>query len=97
MYTVVSKWNLDPTHDSEVRESARRMMAELRSWPDVIEAYNVEIGPHSVLAIITYASQGAYERLIQDADGPFARAAAEHQIERYATWEWSERGERDMK
>lgn len=70
------------------------MMAEIRGWRGVEEAFNVRAGDDYVLAVITYSDRTSYERLIQDPEGPFERAAAEHGIEQKARWEWSERGER---
>ena len=68
------------------------MMVTIDAWPEVEFAYNVRAGTDYVIAVIGYHSEDDYQRLIGDPDGPFARAAAEHEIEKYATWVWSERG-----
>lgn len=93
MYIVVSKWQWDVSHEAEVRASARKMMKELNSWDEVDFAYNVRVEENTVLAVIAYTSQAAYDRLINDSNGRFATAAREYEIEKYATWMWSERGE----
>lgn len=92
MYVVVSKWEFDPAHEAEVKSSAAKMMETIQSWPEVSFAYNVRAGANYVLAIIGYLDQAGYERLVQTPGGPFEQAAAQHQIEKYATWVWSERG-----
>ena len=93
MYMVISKWEYYPAHEAELRASAAKMMADLTSWDGVEFAYNVRASPSEILAVIAYSDEASYNRLIQDPNGPFAKAAAEHEIERYSQWKWSERGE----
>ena len=92
MYVVVSKWEYDPAYEAEVRASASLMMQALTSWPEVAFAYNVRAGDGYVLAIVGYRDEDSYRRLVQEPNGPFEKAAAEHGIERLARWIWSERG-----
>jgi hypothetical protein len=96
MYMVISKWEYDPSHERDVRASAAKMMSTIGEWPEVESAYNVRVAANSVLAVITYRDEASYNRLIQDPEGPFAKAAAEHGIEDHAKWLWSERGEVEM-
>lgn len=93
MFVVISKWQYDAGHEAEVRTAAQGMMSAINSWPEVEFAYNVRTGPDSVVAVIGYSDKASYERLVQDPNSPFEKAAAEHGIERHATWLWSERGE----
>lgn len=95
MYVVISKWEFDPSKESEVRERANKMRTLLRSWPEVEFSYNVKAGDNYALVVIGYSDKAAYERLIQDPEGPFEKAAKEAAIEQYATWVWSERGEQE--
>jgi hypothetical protein len=93
MFVVVSKWEYLPSMEDEVRASARKMMETINAWPEVEFSYNVRTGENTICAIIAYRDEPSYQRLIQDPDGPFAKAAAEHGIENHAKWLWSERGE----
>ena len=93
MFMVISKWEWDAAHDAEVRESARRMMADINGWDGVEFANNVKAGDNYVLSVIAYTDEAAYQRLINAPGGPFEKAAAEHDMEKYARWVWSERGE----
>ena len=93
MYVVASKWESLPDKFDEFEEAGRKMMALIRSWPEVEFFHNVMVGPESVLAIIGYHSQADYERLVSDPVGPFAKAAEETGIEAISHWLWSERGE----
>lgn len=92
MYVVVSKWQFDPSREAEILEKGARMMATINGWPEVQSAYNIRAGEDYVIAVIAYASQEAYQKLIQDPDGPFEKAVREHSIEDGMTWIWSERG-----
>jgi hypothetical protein len=93
MFVVISKWEIDAVHDEAVRESARKMMADIRSWDGVESAFNVKAGDNYVLAVISYTDQAAYDKLISDPEGPFEKAAAKHGMEDHARWVWSERGD----
>lgn len=45
------------------------------------------------VAVVSYESEEAYRRVIDDPHGPFARAVEEHRLADYAVWIGSERGE----
>lgn len=94
MYVVVSKWEALPGKEAEFEKIGRSMLATLSGWPEVEFAYNVLVSPSSVLAVIGYSSATAYQRAIEDPEGPFAKLAVEHRIEDAGRWLWSERGER---
>ncbi|HJP84166.1 MAG TPA: hypothetical protein VJ835_11760 [Fimbriimonadaceae bacterium] len=93
MYMVISKWEFDPASEGVVKDKARRMMQQIRAWDGVESAFNVRTSPGSVLAVIGYRDEATYQRLIQDPNGPFEKAAQESGIEQEAQWKWSERGE----
>ena len=94
MFVVISKWEFDAAHESEVAASGEKMMAAISSWPAVASAFNVRIGDSHMISVIEYTDQASYERLVQDPNSPFEKAAAEHGIEQHARWLWSERGEK---
>lgn len=93
MYTVVSRWDIKPGKYDEFEKAGRKMRAILKSWPEVSDARGIRIGPEAALAIVDYKSEADYQRLIQDPNGPFEKAAKEQNIENIGTWVWSERGE----
>lgn len=92
MFVVVSKWEFDPMEEDATLATAGKMMEAVSQWDGVEEAYNVRTGPGHVLAVIKYADEATYNRLINDPDNPFDKLAAEHGMDAGATWLWSERG-----
>lgn len=93
MYAVVSRWDTNSGDVASWQDRAAKLMDTIRSWDGVENAFNVQIAPNSVLAVITYRDQPTYDRLINDPNGPFAQAAEQFGLEKEATWIWSERGE----
>jgi heme-degrading monooxygenase HmoA len=92
MYLVVSRWEIIPGKESEFEERGRAVREALRSTPGVklVEGYRTDNG---VVAIAGYESQEAYDRIVNDESGPFAKAAAQHRLEECGRWISSERGE----
>lgn len=90
---VISKWDYDKAQEDQVREAGHKMMSTIRSWEGVEFAYNVRTAESSFCSVIAYRDEDTYQRLINDPEGPFVKAAAEHEIEKNAHWNWSERGE----
>ncbi|HRF59069.1 MAG TPA: hypothetical protein PLH94_04035 [Fimbriimonadaceae bacterium] len=93
MYLVVSRWNLKPGGREEFESRGRAVRNVLRSLPGIVltETLMSDEGDHG-LAIIGYADEATYQNLIHDPAGPFARALAEHRLEEFGEWVWSERG-----
>src|SRR4051812_14859200 len=93
MYLVVSRWESLPGKEQEFEDRGRAVRAILRSTPGVklIEGFQTENG--QVVAILGYDSQESYERIVNDENGPFQKALAEHRLEECSQWISSERGE----
>ncbi len=93
MFGVVARWEFDPKNEAELVSVSEVLMKDLRSWPGVVSAIDIKVAPGAILSVITYQDEATYKALIQDPNGPFEKAAKEHDIERIARWVWSERGE----
>ncbi len=93
MYIVVSRWEPVAGKEEEFEAKGKTMRNMLRSQPGIkmIEGFRSEDG--GAVAIVGYESKDAYERIINDPDGPFATAAEAQKIEETARWVRSERGE----
>ncbi|HXH60859.1 MAG TPA: hypothetical protein VNI20_05820 [Fimbriimonadaceae bacterium] len=93
MYGVVARWEFDPKDEAEIRSKIGPMTNEMLKWPGVVSSIDIKIAPNAILSVMTYSDEDAYQKLIHDPNGPFEKAAKDHDIERLAKWVWSERGE----
>jgi hypothetical protein len=93
MYIVVSRWEVIPGMEKEFEERGSAVREILRKTPGVqlIEGFRSESG--GAVAVLGYESQEVYDRIINDENGPFARAASEYQLETCGRWVSSDRGE----
>lgn len=93
MYIVVSRWEIIPSMQEEFESRGKSVRNILRSTPGVqlMEGFQTEEG--GVVAIIGYDSRESYDRIVNDPNGPFAKAVAEHRLEECGHWVRSERGE----
>jgi heme-degrading monooxygenase HmoA len=93
MYIVVSRWEVIPGMEEEFEEKGRVVREILRTTPGVqlVEGFRSDEG--GVVAILGYESQDAYNRIVNDESGPFAKAVNEHQLETCGRWVSSDRGE----
>lgn len=93
MYIVVSEWEALPGKKEAFWASGSKMRDLLRHTPGVkfINAFEDESG--RLFAVLIYEDREAYDRIVNDPDGPFARGAAEHKIEEHARWIQSWRGQ----
>jgi heme-degrading monooxygenase HmoA len=91
MYIVISQWKPKPGREDEFKAIGQKMRGILRSTPGVqmIEGFE---GPECFYAVHAYDDEAAYNRIIQDPNGPFNQAASEHAIEDVADWLGSVKG-----
>jgi hypothetical protein len=92
MYLVVSVWEALPGKAEAFRESGMKVGSLLKKQPGVKLLEVFESGDKFV-SVHGYADEATYQRLVQDPNGPFAKAVAESRVEDYARWLSSERGE----
>lgn len=85
MHIVVSRWNPKPGKESDFEAIGHKMRGMLRSQPGVrfVEGFK---GPETYVVVHAYEDEGAYKRIVEDPNGPFAKAAAENRIEEVADW-----------
>ena len=91
MFLVVSRWQAKPGMEEEFRRVGQSMRSELRAQPGV-ELVEGFLSGDTVVAVHGYSDEAAYQRIVQDPNGPFAAAAAKHGIEDVATWIGSDSG-----
>ena len=69
------------------------MRGLMRSIPGVefVHGFLNETG--DPVAVVGYADRAAYDRIVNDPNGPFETAVAAHRMDEVGEWAWSERGE----
>jgi hypothetical protein len=92
MYLVVSVWEPLPGKADAFREHGMKVGSLLKKQPGVKLLEVFETG-NKVVSVHGYADEATYQRLVQDPNGPFAKAIAESRAEEYGRWISSERGE----
>jgi hypothetical protein len=92
MYLVVSVWEALPGKADAFREHGMKVGSLLKKQPGVKLLEVFESGG-KFISVHGYADEATYQRLVQDPNGPFAKAMAEGRVEDYARWVSSERGE----
>jgi hypothetical protein len=93
MYMVVSRWEYLPGMKEEFERRGPAVRETIRSQPGVKFAEGFRTEDDGIFAVIAYNSKGDYDRIVNDPDGPFAKALAESKLEDCARWVSSERGE----
>jgi heme-degrading monooxygenase HmoA len=93
MYMVVSRWEINPGHEEELKQRAPAVRDALRSEPGVtlVESFKSEDG--SVIAVVGYESREAYDRIVNSPSGAFQKALEQHRLEDHGRWVSSDRGE----
>lgn len=93
MYIVVSRWEPLPGKEEEFEAKGKIMRSLLSAVPGVkmVEGFRDESG--GSIAVVAYESKSAYDRIVNDPQGPFVKAATEQKLEETAKWIRSERGE----
>jgi hypothetical protein len=92
MYMVVSKWQALPSQEDEFESRGRSVRQMLRAQPGVVmlETFRSEDG---AIAVVGYENEETYRRIVDDPNGPFAKAIQDQELESVSHWLWSERGE----
>jgi heme-degrading monooxygenase HmoA len=93
MYIVVSRWEILPGMEEEFETRGRPVREAIRAQPGVAMTHGFRSEDGGVVAVIGYDSKEAYDRIVNDENGPFQKAIAEHKLEECARWLSSERGE----
>ena len=91
MYMVVSRWEAIPGHEQQVEEVGAKMRGLLRAQPGVVFMEGIEVDGHFTV-VHAYADEATYDRITNDPNGAFAKAAAENKLEEHMRWLGSERG-----
>lgn len=92
MYMVVSRWEILPGKEAEFEKIGKSMRGMLRAQPGVHSVSGLRNG-NNVVAVVNYADEATYNRIVQDPNGPFESAARDHDMESVGKWVGSERGE----
>jgi len=89
---VVSHWKPLPGKDSDFEEMGRKAREFMRGQDGVDLISSFHSGDEYVV-VHAYRDADAYSRIVEDESGPFAKMMQELNIEQYAEWLGSERGE----
>lgn len=93
MYIVVSKWGVVEGHEAEVDQRGRKVRDLLRSTSGVEFVHGFVNQDGVFVAIIGYADEASYKRVVGDSKGPYAKAVGESGLLEHAVWVGSDRGE----
>ena len=93
MFIVVSRWEPKPEKGDAWKEMAAAARAKVSQVPGVefMNRFMNEAG--QMVVMMGYTDEATYDRLVNDPSGAVAQAMAETDVEEYATWVSSERGE----
>jgi hypothetical protein len=92
MYLVVTAWEALPGKADAFRENSLKVASVLMQQPGVKMLERFQSGD-KFMSVHGYTDEAAYQRVVHDPNGPFAKAVADSHIEEYARWLYSERGE----
>jgi len=92
MYMVVSHWKPHPGKDSDFEAAGLKARAFMRSQDGVDLISSFRSGDE-IVVVHAYKDADTYSRIVEDENGPFANMMKELNIEQYAEWIGSERGE----
>ena len=92
MYWVVSRWQPKMGMADEWRARGMKVREAMRQMPGIefVDSFGTENG--DVCAMVGYASEEDYKRIVQDPAGPFERIIADQKLEEVANWVSSDRG-----
>ena len=93
MYMVVSKWRILPGKEQDFEDNGAKVRNVLRTQPGVLFMHGFRNSEGNAVAIHAYESEDAYNKVVHDPNGAFAKALAEYKVEQSAEWISSERGE----
>jgi hypothetical protein len=93
MYIVASLWEINPGQKAVAQPKGLEVRKVLRATPGVHSVTHFQPEENKVMAIIAYEDEAAYDRIINDPNGPFATAIKQHGLEDVMTWVQSWRGE----
>lgn len=93
MYCVVSKWHVETDNLDEFRRRGLAVQHELDQAPGIKNSFAFLNEAGELVAVVLYEDRAAYDRIMTDENGPFAKLVAQHRLEDVATWVSSERGD----
>jgi hypothetical protein len=93
MFIVVSKWAPDPAKADEWKAVSEWIPAKFSAIPGIEFMHRFINEEGHVVVMMGYTDRAAYDSLVTDPNGAVAKDMAERNIEAYATWVSSERGE----
>ncbi|HWD38880.1 MAG TPA: hypothetical protein VG944_08535 [Fimbriimonas sp.] len=93
MYVVASLWSITPGQEEEFVARGGKIADLLRQTGGITSFLGFRTDDGHGMAVVGYESKEAYDRIVTDPNGPFAKAAAEYKIEEVGEWIQSWRGE----
>lgn len=93
MYIVVSRWQPQPGKEEEFDQLGRKMRKLLKQQPGVMMVEGFFNDSGEAIAIHGYEDEAAYQRIVHDPNGFFAKASEEQNIDSVGRWISSDRGQ----
>jgi len=94
MYIVASIWEVARGKKAEAEALGKTMRARLiaQSGVEAIQHYTTDGNEDEIMVIVSYTDEAAYNRIINDPNGPFQTALKDVALESMMTWKQSWRG-----
>ncbi|HRI43642.1 MAG TPA: hypothetical protein PLL78_01390 [Fimbriimonadaceae bacterium] len=93
MFIVVSRWAVPSQHLEAIDHAGKQVREVLRKQPGVLDVRGFRNEEGVFVAVVSYADEATYRRVIDDPQGAFVRALEESGLTQHAVWIGSERGE----
>jgi hypothetical protein len=92
MFLVISHWEIVPGHEEQAAAARIKMRDVMREQPGVEYINGFALTDGKLVAVHIYKDEAAYNAIVNNTDGPFAKAAASSNLEEHMRWISSERG-----
>jgi heme-degrading monooxygenase HmoA len=91
MFMVVSYWEPLPGKEAEFEKTGPKVAAILRKQPGVVMVEGFKSGK-KLVSVHAYKDEATYRAVVDNPNGPFAKAAKQYALEEIGRWLSSERG-----
>jgi heme-degrading monooxygenase HmoA len=92
MYVVASTWEIVKGKRAEAEALGIKMRSLMRAQSGIESMLHFPTGEDEIMVVVSYSDEAAYNRIINDPNGPFEKALKEVDLESTMRWKQSWRG-----
>lgn len=93
MYFSVSKWRPLPGKAQEFEATGKKMRDAMRAIPGIVMTHGFINDEGNAVSVIGYESKEAWDKIVNDPNGPFMAAVSQNKLEEVAEWIGADRGD----